>query len=77
MAKKVTPPNPKLAPTINVWAANESVRANLIHPVSKLRFRPDINQPIAWPHDQYTMRRIADGDLLTEPPGGKVESTPE
>jgi hypothetical protein len=37
----------------------------LKHPINKQGFR-DVNTPAEWPADQFTTRRIADGDVLTE-----------
>jgi hypothetical protein len=54
--------------TIKVWAANETLREVLRHPKGG-RFRDTIDQPVEWPNDSFTTRRIADGSVRTDGPG--------
>lgn len=52
---------------MRVWAKNEAMRAVLKHPIAG-GFHPDLYAPAEWPDDQFTSRRLRDGDVLLEPP---------
>ncbi len=52
---------------MKVWAATEEKRKFLRHP-SGVRFREDISRGVEWPDDQFTKRRIRDGDVVTQCP---------
>lgn len=53
-------------PTVNVKPANETMARLLKHPTGiGFSSNPD---GTAWPRDQFTMRRIADGDIVVVPP---------
>jgi hypothetical protein len=54
--------------TIKVYAANEDMRAVLRHP-SGIRFRETLDQPVEWPNDSFTARRIAEGAVRTDGAG--------
>jgi hypothetical protein len=60
-------------PLIGVWPRDDDIRRFLTHPMGQ-GFQ---NYPEAtpWPHDQFTMRRIIDGDVLTERPTELNETT--
>ena len=47
-----------------VKAANESMAKYLKHPATKIGFAGDLNMTVNWPDDQFTNRRIRDGDVL-------------
>jgi len=72
---KGAPPAPPMK-MIRVWASTEVLRKRVFHP-SGIRFQADINQSVAWPEDQFTLRRIADGTVLTHPPGEASQSSEE
>ena len=55
------------ATTIKVYAANEAMRSALRHS-NGTRFRAELDQPVEWPDDSFTHRRIADGSVRTEAP---------
>jgi hypothetical protein len=55
---------------MKVYAKNEEMAKLLKHPINKQGFR-DVNTPAEWPADQFTTRRIEDGDVLTEEDKGK------
>lgn len=58
------------ADLIRVWAANAELAKVLTHPsLPRTKFSEDLSQPLDWPNDQFTTRRIADGDVLLSPPG--------
>jgi hypothetical protein len=46
---------------VNVLPKNEDIARVVRHP-SGVRFRSLID-PVAWPSDQFTFRRIKDGDV--------------
>jgi hypothetical protein len=54
--------------TVKVYAANEAMREVLRHPTGT-RFRDKLDQPVEWPNDSFTARRIADGSVRTDGPG--------
>lgn len=49
--------------TVQVWPASEALARVLKHP-NGTRFRSDISQPVDWPYDSFTYRRVRDGDVL-------------
>ncbi len=61
-----------------VWPKDEKTRKILRHPQGSSRGGYDSwlafpsEGPADWPNDQFTARRIADGDVLTEDPNKKV-----
>lgn len=59
--------------TIKVYAANETLREVLRHS-NGTRFRDEIDQPVEWPNDTFTSRRIKDGSVLTDGPGSGDEA---
>jgi len=63
-------------PTIKVYAANETMRGALRHP-SGARFRTNIDQPVEWPNDTFTARRIAEGSVRTDGPGSGEMPEPD
>jgi hypothetical protein len=52
--------------TVKVFAANETMRDVLRHPVGA-RFRDDMSAE--WPNDSFTARRIKDGSVRIDGPG--------
>jgi hypothetical protein len=60
---------------VNVWPKNDDIRKLIRHPTG-VAFSPDAaNDPAIWPDDQYTTRRLADGDVLTSAPAAKAEKS--
>ena len=55
--------------TVKVYAANETMQAVLRHPSRGIRFRQELDQPVEWPNDSFTARRIAEGSVRTDGPG--------
>jgi hypothetical protein len=63
-------------PSIQVWAANEKVRKNVIHPMlPRVKFPEDINQPLSWPDDSFTKTLLRDREILLEPPNKILTGT--
>jgi hypothetical protein len=58
--------NDKVPTTIDVVAKDDEMRAALKHP-SGARFSKHPNGT-PWPLDQFTYRRLQDGDVLAAPP---------
>jgi hypothetical protein len=54
-----------------VYALKDNVKKHIFHPSNKIRF--DENGVADWPLDQFTTRRIRDGDVSLEAPPKKVE----
>jgi hypothetical protein len=54
--------------TVKVYAATEMLRSVLRHPAHGTRFRQELDQPVEWPNDSFTKRRIADGSVRTDGP---------
>jgi len=63
---------------MRVLPATVEMMAHLYHPITKMKFL-DMDTPVEWPSDQFTMRRLVDGSIidataplrpepLTEPP---------
>jgi hypothetical protein len=48
---------------MKVWPKNDEMRKILRHPIAGA-FREE--GPADWPDDQFTARRIADGDVTAE-----------
>jgi hypothetical protein len=67
------PYEPKLTPDngIQVWARTAELAAIIKHPTGA-GFR-DIEEPVTWPYDQFTLRRLEDGDVLDHPPTRKEQ----
>ena len=63
--------------TIKVYAANEDMLAVLRHPGRGIRFRDKIDQPVEWPNDRFTARRIRDGSVRTDGPGSGDAPKPD
>jgi hypothetical protein len=49
--------------TILVLPKNEEMMMHLRHPVKEVRAFVDMKTAIEWPFDQFTIRRLADGDV--------------
>jgi hypothetical protein len=49
-------------PTVKVWAGSEALRRVLRHP-NGTRFRGGLDQPVEWPYDNFTHRRVMAGDV--------------
>ena len=49
-------------PGIRVEPKNEDLRRVMFHPVGKIKFRS--TGSVEWPDDQFTRRRIRDGDVI-------------
>jgi hypothetical protein len=65
------------AATVKVYPANETMRGVLHHPNGKIRFRQELDQPVEWPNDSFTKRRIAEGSVLTDGPGSGEAAEPD
>ena len=63
-------------PTVKVWAANEALQDVMRHP-SGVRFRDSLDEPVEWPNDSFTQRRIADGSVSTEGPASGEWQEPD
>ena len=63
--------------TVKVYAANETMRDSLRHPVGNKRFRDQLDQAVEWPNDSFTARRIADGSVRTDGPGSGEMAEPD
>lgn len=50
-----------------VYAANDTIKRLIFHPAVKQPFGEDGSAN--WPDDQFTQRRVRDGDVTLEPPG--------
>ena len=65
--------------TMKVWPLTEAGE-NLRHPHSHLTFKPADGgpvQPVEWPNDQFTFRRIQDGDITDKSPDEPKQDSPE
>jgi hypothetical protein len=52
---------------VEVFATSEEMRAVLKHPTTGMGFNdPDIGVGVFWPNDQFTTRRLRDGDVSLE-----------
>jgi hypothetical protein len=60
--------------TVQVWPKNEQIRKIIRHPTAGAF---GVEGPSVWPDDQYTARRIADGDVLTEAPQEAPKQEPQ
>jgi hypothetical protein len=58
---------------MQVWPKDEHIRKIIRHPIAGAF---GVEGPSVWPDDQYTSRRIADGDVLTEPPAEVPKEEP-
>jgi hypothetical protein len=50
---------------VRVLPKNDVIRRDIVHPTNKLAFPPQ-GGSVEWPLDQFTMRRIRDGDVTVE-----------
>jgi hypothetical protein len=48
--------------TVKVYAANADMQRVLRH-ANGTRFRADLGEPVEWPNDTFTARRIAEGSV--------------
>jgi hypothetical protein len=57
---------------IRVRATTEGIKRRMRHGVTRVGFIEDIGHSIEWPFDQFTKRRIRDGDVIIDEsgPGG-------
>ena len=55
-----------------VYALKDNVKKFIFHPSGKIRF--DENGVADWPLDQFTQRRIKDGDVSLTPPARAVSA---
>jgi len=62
--------------TIKVYAANETMRRVLRHPHG-VRFRAQLDQPVEWPNDSFTARRMRDGSISTSAASGDATEEPD
>lgn len=53
--------------TVKVWPGDEALRQVLRHPKG-IGFRAALDQPVEWPADSFTTRRVADGSVRTDGP---------
>lgn len=62
--------------TVKVYPANDVIRQTLRHS-SGVRFREQLDQPVEWPNDSFTSRRIAEGAVRTDGPGSEKYAAPD
>ncbi len=60
------PPRDVVRNTVIVRAAKENVHKYVFHPAGIIRFGSD--GTAEWPNDQFTRRRVRDGDITVEAP---------
>lgn len=61
---------------MQVWARDENVIAHIRHPARpKTPFR-SLVEPVDWPADAFTFRRLADGDVLDHAPAPATDASP-
>jgi hypothetical protein len=58
---------------MKVWPKNDEIRRVIYHPTGNIHFPAE--GPSDWPEDQYTARRIRDGDVTASDPGAERHST--
>jgi hypothetical protein len=58
-------------PTVRVLPKNEEFRKFLVHPLNNVGFRD--KGAIEWPLDQFTLRRLRDGDITLEDPKARPQ----
>jgi hypothetical protein len=63
-------------PRVRVVPKNDELRKALFHPWTRMRF--PAKGSAEWPHDQFTKRRIRDGDVTVEEErrNERAQSTP-
>ena len=60
----------KGVPTMKVYAASDDIKKYIKHPFGVTQF--DADGLAEWPDDQFTRRRLRDGDITLEPaPSGR------
>ena len=62
--------------TVQVWPASEALGRVLKHP-NGTRFRGDATQPVDWPYDSFTYRRVRAGDVLLGGPAAAQRAAPD
>jgi hypothetical protein len=72
VVSKCTAPQEAAMP--KVYALKDHVRRSIFHPLGRIKF--NVNGEAEWPLDQFTIRRVKDGDISLEPPPKKVSPTP-
>jgi hypothetical protein len=60
---------------VKVYALKDNVKRDIKYPTGQIGF--DENGESDWPMDQFTQRRIRDGDISLEPPQKRVEQKAE
>ena len=60
---------PQSLPPLTVYATKENIKKYIRHPSAITHF--DSSGRAVWPDDQFTRRRIRDGDVTTEAPDSK------
>jgi hypothetical protein len=55
-----------------VYALKEHVKRDMFYPIGRIKFNDDGESD--WPLDQFTQRRIRDGDISFDPPTKRLES---
>lgn len=56
---------------VKVWPKDDVMRKHLRHPADRAGFRAE--GPADWPYDQFTTRRIEDGDVVLSDPNPPAE----
>jgi hypothetical protein len=51
---------------MKVYSLKPNVTKAIFHPTGRIRF--DANGVADWPDDQFTRRRVRDGDISVRPP---------
>jgi hypothetical protein len=60
---------------VRVLPKNELIRKYLKHEPTKIAFRPEGS--IEWPLDNFTMRRLRDGDVTIETQDVEMQTAPQ
>lgn len=59
---------------MRVWPTSEAIRKILKHPCG-IGFGDTMSESADWPEDQWTTRRIQDGDVTTQAPATHQQKT--
>jgi hypothetical protein len=60
---------------VRVLPKNDVIRRDIVHPVNNIAFPPQ-GGSVEWPLDQFTNRRIRDGDVTIEEPKKEPVAAP-
>jgi len=60
---------------MRVYALKEHVKRSIWHPIGHMKF--NANGVADWPNDQFTRRRLRDGDISLTPPTKSLTPPPQ